>query len=173
MSQSSHVPPRSPLAIKPFSPIFANAGFGCGVKRIDRYLQDGSRIEEANFAKLFVGVERTRPNFPIGYYAFHSMHIDVGNLPNDLTANLRRGAVLGAVYVAMLGVDTRYQRQGFGTLLFSSALKKSKAISQTLGTWAVVLDALDPSVIPFYSKFGFQPLQQGTNRLFLPIASIP
>ena len=173
MCPSSSGPPRSPIVIRPFSQDFEKAAFSCGVKRIDRYFQEGAQIERANLARLFVGVEKPHQDIPIGYYALHAMHIEVQDVPNTLAASFRRDAILGAIYVAMLGVDSRYQRRGFGSLLFANALRRSKNAAQTLGTWAVVLDALDESVIPFYGNFGFQPLQHGTTRLFLPIASIP
>jgi GNAT superfamily N-acetyltransferase len=173
MSQNSGATSRSPLSVKPFTSDFADAAFSCGVKRVDLYFQQGLQLQNEQLARIFVGVERTHPTVPVGYYALHVMHIEVQDLPNDLTAGLRREAIVGAVYVAMLGVGVRYQRRGFGKLLFANALKRSKTIANEAGVKAVVLDALNDDVIPFYNKFGFQPLQHGTNRLFLPITSIP
>jgi GNAT superfamily N-acetyltransferase len=173
MSQKNKNSPRSPLIIKPFLPAHGRTAFSCGVKRIDSYFRDGVHIQGANLARLYVGVERSNPNIVVGYYAIHNIHLDVGQIPVALVSEFRRDAVLGEVYVAMLAVDTRHQGKGFGRLLFANALKRSKSISHETGVWAVVLDAVDSEVEAFYRRFGFETLQTGTPRLFLPTDAIP
>ena len=173
MSQRNKNSPRPPLIIKPFFPVHGRTAFSCGVKRIDNYFRDGAHIQAANLARLYVGVERSNPDLVVGYYAIHNLHLDVGQIPATLASEFRRDAVLGAVYVAMLAVDTRHQGKGFGRLLLANALKRSKSISQEIGAWAVVLDAIDRDAEEFYRGFGFETLQSGTLRLFLPIDAIP
>jgi hypothetical protein len=41
-----------------------------------------------------------------------------------------------------------------------------------VGTWAVVLDALNDDAERFYRRFGFDTLVSNTRRLYLPVSAI-
>lgn len=59
---------------------------------------------------------------------------------------------------------------GEGLLL--DALRRLLEIASGLGVHAVQVDAIDDSAASFSRKYGFDPLLDSTQRLFLPIATI-
>jgi GNAT superfamily N-acetyltransferase len=163
-----------PLPVRPLSSELAqaSASFTCGVRRIDAYLRSGLAIQDANLARIFVALDPASKIDIIGFYAMHNMHIEVPDLPNPAGATLRRDAVIGAIYIAMFAVATRWQRRGIGAALFAHALHRAKRVANETGIWAVVLDALDERAERFYRRFGFEALVGGERRMFLPIAAI-
>jgi len=148
------------------------ATFRCGVRSIDDYLDQAYGLQEFNLARIFIAVEAANKNNMVGYYAVHNMHIEADTMPMPFASMLRRGAMVGAVYVVMFAVDRRYHNQGIGTNLFRSALKRIKRIPEESGVWAVVLDALNDDAERFYRRFGFETLVSNTRRLYLPVNEI-
>ena len=163
-----------PIKIQPLSPAHAASivTFTCGVKFIDAYLRQGYDLEEANFARLFIAVDAADKTQVVGYYALHMMHIEARQTPATISRNLHPDAVIGAAKVVNFAVRKDFQSSGIGTDLFRSALKRVKDVSKDVGTWAVVLDALNDDAERFYRRFGFDTLVSNTRRLYLPVSAI-
>lgn len=157
--------------IEPLSSAHEAAEFNCGVRRLNDYLRvDGLALQDSNLARLYVAVTAGSRQVR-GYYALHNHHVDGGLVPPPLGLNLRHGAVVGCAYIAMLGVDQRYQGQRVGSRLLADALRRCRRLAGEIGLWAVVLGALDDRAVAFYQRFGFAPLS-GERRLYLPISRI-
>lgn len=161
-----------PLSVKPLSSNHTRAAFSCGARRIDDYLQQGLAIQDARLARLFVAIDPADRKSVIGFYALHNLHIEADTVPLPFSSALRRGSMVGAVYIVMFAVDKKHQNQGIGALLFTHALRRARQVSEESGVWAVVLDALNERAERFYRRFGFETLVGNTARLFLPIDAI-
>lgn len=163
-----------PIKVQPLSARHQPSiqAFTCGVKFMDDYLRQGYALEESNFARLFIAVDAADKTQVTGYYALHMMHIEALQTPAPLSRNLHRDAVVGAAHIVNLAVRKDLQGRGIGTDLFRSALKRIKGISKDVGTWAVVLDALNEDAERFYRRFGFDTLVSNTRRLYLPVSAI-
>src|SRR5271166_319493 len=135
---------RPRVCIEPLSKKHSCAAFSCGVRRIDAYLRAGAELQEADLARLFVAVESAAARgVVLGFYALHNMEIEARAVPPPLGMQLRRNAVAGAIYIAMLAVDRAWQGRGIGSRLLADALRRCKRVSLESGTWCVVLDALN------------------------------
>ncbi len=79
----------------------------------------------------------------------------------------------------MIGVDSRFQGQGYGGDLLVDCLKRLALAAEALGIAVVMLDVFDcgdaekvAKRIALYTGYGFEPLPSNGLRLFLPIATV-
>jgi len=64
-------------------------------------------------------------------------------------------ARIGALKVAQMAVDTKFQRQGLGKLILDFAVLRAQHLAAAhVGCRYVILDA-NPSKVKFYSSYGF------------------
>jgi hypothetical protein len=59
-----------------------------------------------------------------------------------------------------------------GRHLLEDAFRRSLAISQQIGAFAVVVSAKDDAARDFYRKYGFISFGDNERQLFLPISTI-
>ncbi|WP_240629296.1 GNAT family N-acetyltransferase [Pantoea rodasii] len=79
------------------------------------------------------------------------------------------------ITLGRLAVDERIAGRGFGTQLVLHALRVAYAAADAVGIYAVMVEAKDESLIPFYcEKMGFIPLKTEDDeyKFFIPIASL-
>jgi GNAT superfamily N-acetyltransferase len=69
-------------------------------------------------------------------------------------------------------VDKNYQGNGFGAFLLVDSFNRLVAISKNLGIVAFFVDAKDENAASFYQKFGFIPIPDSPDELFIPISTI-
>lgn len=103
-----------------------------------------------------------------GYYAISSHHVGYESLPADQAKGLPRIDV-PVVLLGRLAVDQSARGQGLGSLLMIDALRRAEHLAARLGIRAVEVDAIDEAARQFYLKFGFTPLEDQPNHLFLPM----
>ena len=71
-----------------------------------------------------------------------------------------------------LAVDQKIPGMGLGAILLIDALRQSAHISEEIDASAVEVDAINESARRFYLKFGFRPLLDDPNHLFMPMHEI-
>lgn len=64
-----------------------------------------------------------------------------------------------------------FQKQGLGAILLLDALHRLYQASATVGFPLVLVDTKD-GVAEFYQQYGFQPLGQYPNKLFMTMKGI-
>lgn len=116
---------------------------------------------------------------PIGFYAVNAHAIDYADLPIRYARDRPAHGSIPAAYISMIGVDRRFQGQGYGGDLLADCLLRLARASDALGIAMVLLDVLDcgdPDQVArrraLYTGYGFQPLPSQPLRLFLPMATI-
>ena len=62
--------------------------------------------------------------------------------------------------------------QGVGSLLLVDALRRTQHLAEHVGVRAVEVDAIDDAARLFYLRFGFVPLLDDPNHLFLSVSVI-
>ena len=79
----------------------------------------------------------------------------------------------------MIGVDSRFEGEGYGGDLLVDCLTRLVVAADALGIGVVMLDVLDcgdPDTVAervaLYTGYGFEPLASNGLRLFLPIAAV-
>lgn len=147
------------------------SGFQCGQPDLDNFLlRLASQYEKRNLGKTFVAL-RTGESEIVGYFTLSASKIEFARLPNEVTRKLPKHPI-PVVLLARLAVDQALQGRGLGEMLLVDALKRSAALSKSLGVFAVEVLAIDERAISFYSKYGFLSLLEDPYNMFLPIRKI-
>lgn len=121
--------------------------------------------------RVFVMIAISAPSEILGFYTLPSSEIKLAELPEAQAHRLPRHPVPAAL-LGRLAVSRNCQRKGLGSLLLADAIKRTSAVANEIGVYALVVDAIDESAKAFYKNFEFSALRQRSNRLFLPLKSI-
>jgi len=173
---------QSPLKIRiePFDPTHHDrAVFSCGTTRIDNFLhRTAKKHQKGDFIRVWVAVNESEKPI-LGFYSLNAHSVEADDLPAKLTRNAPNHGGIPALYLAMFGVDEKYQGRGLGRVLLADALKRAASVSEQIGIAVVVLDVLDDGDAKavekryrFYEEFGFISFPSRRLRMFIPIATI-
>lgn len=164
--------------IEPFDPArHDRTAFSCGVEQVDNFFKlTANKLANANNLRVFVLTENGTVT---GFYALNAHAIDVVTLPGKYARTRPGHGNIPAAYISMIGVDSRYQRRGFGGDLLFDALKRVAAAANNIGIAIVLLDVLDcghPERVArrkaLYQSYGFTPLATNPLRLYMPLAKV-
>ncbi len=155
--------------IEPLGPQHDRSSLSSGVAALDNYLQKQARQDfDRNLATVFV---LTADGTSLaGFYAVSACSISGSDLPVAYAKKLPR-LPIPATLLGRMAVSTSLQGRGLGEVLLMSAFKRILAGSQQIASWAVVVDA-KLGARNFYLKYGFVPLLDNENRLFLSIRDV-
>lgn len=140
-------------------------GFDCGVSELNDYLllQAGQDIRK-HVASLFV-VPEPETGRILGYYTLSNDSLSLLDIPEKFKRKLPRYARIPAVLLGRLAIDKTMRGQRLGTVLMADAIIRCLNISLE---WAIMtVEAKDDKACLFYSKFGFSPLTDNINHLFV------
>jgi GNAT superfamily N-acetyltransferase len=147
------------------------AAFSCGASALDRYLAEHAWQDiKRDIARVFVA---TKPGVAAvcAYYSLSATNIEHGDLPAALSKKLPRYPV-PAVLLGRLAVDRGSQGLGLGEFLLMDAMHRTLLATQVLALHSMLVDAKDAAATTFYRKYGFIPLPDSPQRLFIPVATI-
>ena len=115
----------------------------------------------------------------IGFYATNAHAVDYADLPDKFARTRPAHGSMPAAYISMIGVDSRFQRRGYGGDLLLDCLTRLVGAAEAMGIAVVMLDILDcrdPKKIrkrkELYTGYGFKPLPSNELRLCLPMATV-
>ena len=164
-------PPQAP-AILPLEGHHDRAGFTSGNPALDDYLRRRARQDrDRRVAAVFVMVGQ-EPSTIAGYYTLSSLSIELRAVPPDMVRRLPPYPSVPVVLIGRLAIDRHYQGRGLGGLLLMDALHRVFRQSKEVAGWAVIVDAIDAPAATFYGHYGFRPMVDQPDRLFLPIATV-
>lgn len=154
------------------------AAFSCGIPQVDNFFQrTANKLSKADNIRTFVMVEPAGEL--IGFYATNAHAVDYADLPERFARTRPGHGSIPAAYIAMIGVDARFQGKGFGGDLLVDGLARIAQAAEAIGIAVVMLDVLDcgdPDKVAkrkaLYASYGFEPLASNPLRLFLPIATV-
>jgi ribosomal protein S18 acetylase RimI-like enzyme len=165
--------------IAPFDPAqHDRTAFSCGVEQVDNFFRKtANKLVKAGNLRVFVMVDPE--GALIGFYAINAHKVDYAELPAKYARDRPRHGSIPAIYISMIGVDTRYRGHGFGGDLLVDCLTRIARIADELGVAVIMLDVLDcgdPALVAkrkaLYEGYGFVPLPSNDMRLFLPLATV-
>ena len=168
-----------PFTIEPLDPAnHDRAAFSCGITQVDNFFRrTANKLAKADNVRTFVMVGPEGEL--IGFYATNAHAIDYTELPDRFARNRPAHGSIPAAYISMIGVDSRFQGQGYGGDLLVDCLARLAGAAEALGIAVVMLDVLncgDPEKVTrrlaLYTSYGFEPLSSNGLRLFLPIATV-
>ena len=144
--------------------------FDCGVAVLNRFLQltahQQSRRDNSRTYVLEDPEDSTRI---VGFYTITIISLAIPKLPAPLRK--RHPHTTAAALIARLAVDRGYQSKGFGSWLLADALHRILASAEILGFPVVLVDAKDGAQ-GFYEAFGFRPMPDNPQKLYLTVADI-
>jgi predicted GNAT family N-acyltransferase len=149
------------------------AAFSCEHEALVTYLrQQASQDVAKHVAAVFVLTPDGKT--VAGYYTLSQYAVEPNQIPPELLKELRlpRYPRLPATLLGRLARSLEFRNQGVGRLLLLNALHQSLSMSRTIASTAVVVDAKDDQAVMFYQAYGFLPVMDSRNRLFLPMKTI-
>lgn len=158
--------------VEPLAKRHDRTAFSCGNRDLDRYLheqagQDARRRVAATFVAVAAGHGTV-----VGYYTLSALSVRLEELPPAVVRKLPSYPMVPVTLLGRLAVDRQHQGEKLGEFLLMDALKRSLDNTRTVGSVAVVVDAIDHSARAFYEHFGFACLPDQPLRLFLPMQTI-
>jgi len=158
------------VSLIPISRGLQKAPFDCGYTDLNTYFKHYAlKNDTLLIGKTFVAIDEYQTL--MGYMTLANAQIEAKTLPDAIKATLPRYPV-PAFRIAKLAVDRKFQGKGVGSWLLRNALQRALEISGSVGVYAVLVDAIDDKAKGFYLKYGFIPLQDHGQTLFLPLATI-
>lgn len=160
------------LHVVPYHAQYDTSAFQCLDQHLTDYLTSGraQRDLASGQAALFLMVDDH--DVVWGYYTLSAASVDRKSHFSN-----REGKQFGypQVAVTLLGrvaVHQDLKGQGLGTDLIVHALKQAARASETVASYAVILDAKNEKVAAIYRRLGFIPFKEQPLKLFLPMDTI-
>jgi len=143
--------------------------FDCGESSLNTYLYRYARQNIKNrINRVFIASPVDAEKTIMGYYTLSAGSISADDLPLAQKRRLPNYPIPVAL-LGRLAVDKQYQGQRLGSILLADAVQRVEQASEILAVYAIVVDALNPSVAEFYQSFGFVPFSAQPLKLFLPM----
>lgn len=171
--------PERPFTIEPFDPDrHDRSSFTCGIDPVDNFLKrTANKLAKADNLRLFVMTSDAGE--VAGFHAINAHSVDYGALPERYARSRPRHGSIPAGFIAMIGVDRRFQGRRLGGDLLIDALTRIERASLAIGIAVVLLDVLDcgnPELVQkrkrLYESYGFTALLSNPTRLYIPIATV-
>ncbi|GAA5507572.1 GNAT family N-acetyltransferase [Novipirellula caenicola] len=146
-------------------------GFDCGVEVLNDWLATKiSQYEKRDLARTYVLVEDGSVTIR-GYYALSNHTVVFEALPDDQAKGLPQ-IDIPVVLLGRLAVDKNAHGEGLGEFLLMDALRRAEYLAARIGIQAVEVEAINDHAKQFYLKYGFTPLEDDPQNLFLPVKVI-
>lgn len=161
----------APPVFEPLQAHHNRQAFSCDKTALDHFLQRQARQNaDRHVGVTHVAVPESGESKILAYYTLLTRVVDAEIVPSK---KLRRGEI-GVALLERLAVDKSAQSQGLGRLCLLRAMSQVENAAREIGIYALVLNALDEEVRTWYLRlnFGFQPLLDDPNHLYLPIETI-
>jgi len=139
--------------------------FDCGVPALDEWLRRFALSDQG--ARVSVTYVLERDIQIVGFYTLAPHTIDHEAAPGRLGAGQPRQRPIPMILLARLGLDRSVQGTGLGGDLLKDALARCAAAADDIGGRAVLVHAKDAGAAAFYRRYGFVPLEQNPNHLYV------
>jgi GNAT superfamily N-acetyltransferase len=161
------------FAVESLRPHHDRPGFSCGNASLDDFIKTKARKEqELGFSAVFVAAADASSPAILGFYSLSSHSISVQGIPPQTRKRFPRYPVVPTTLLGRLATSITCRGQGLGEFLLLDALQRALVSSEQVGSYAVVVDAIDASAESFYRKYGFLESEERADRLYLPMESI-
>ena len=146
------------------------SSFDCGEESLNRFIrqfagQDAGR----NLGVTFVALEDSGDARILGYYTLATGQVEP-NLVSSKKLPAHRPVLI--ILLGRLAVDRSCQGRHLGELLLFDALARSLMVSEEVGAFAVVFDALHENARRFYARYGFKCFSDDPLHLFIPMNEV-
>ena len=154
-------------APEPLEPDHLVDAFSCGKPELDDWLKSRAGPSEAKSARTYVVCEGRRV---VGYYCLAAGGVMRESVPGKFRHGLPTSVPV--MIMGRLAVDLSCHGRGIGSHLLADAMRRTVLVARQVGVRALLVHALDETVLPFYLRHGFKPLSAGSRTLFIPMETI-
>jgi len=145
------------------------SGFACGEPALDAFLQRHAHQNmRKGISQTWVLVPPGQPSTIAGYYRLAPAEVVLANLqPAD--ARPLPPYPIPCFRMGRLARDLRWRGEGLGALLIGLAVERALQARQSVGGYALIVDAKGEEAKSFYRRYGFRPYLDTPNSLYLPL----
>ena len=145
------------------------SGFACGEPALDAFLQRHAHQNmRKGISQTWVLVPQDEPITIAGYYFLAPAEVDLANLqPAD--ARPLPPYPIPCFRMGRLARALRWRGEGLGALLIGLAVERALQARQSVGGYALIVDAKGEEAKTFYRRYGFRPHLGTPNSLYLPL----
>lgn len=146
--------------------------FSSGNNMLDDYLHKQVNQDIKRKLSVCFVLKDLETNLLKGYYTLANNSLSQELIPVEFQKKLPSSyKSISTTLLGRLANDLKFQNQGIGKLLLIDALRRSYEISESIGSFAVVVDPIDENAERFYGKYGFIKLLD-SGKMFLPMNTI-
>ncbi len=145
------------------------SGFACGEPALNAFLQRHAHQNmRKGISQTWVLVPQDEPITIAGYYCLAPAEVDLANLqPAD--ARPLPPYPIPCFRMGRLARALRWRGEGIGALLIGLAVERALQARQSVGGYALIVDAKGEEAKTFYRRHGFRPHLDTPNSLYLPL----
>lgn len=150
------------------------SNFDCGEEYLNTFLTDHlKRQHNGKILRGYMLVTREDKPRVLGYYTLSGSCFERAYLPTKTQQKRVPYKNVPSVTLGRLAIDKSIQRQGYGDLLVTHAMKVVYLASQAVGIHGMFVEALNENAKKFYLGLGFVQLKgENENSLFYPTKAI-
>jgi GNAT superfamily N-acetyltransferase len=128
------------------------SNFNSGEPEIDSWLRESAlRASTRDYSRIYIwhsGDDRV-----VAFFTLSAFAITSEALPKNRARGEQRG--IPSLLLGKFALDESIQGQGLSRILIADAVAEAVKASQYAAARYLVVDALNPSVVALYEKFGF------------------
>ena len=143
--------------------------FTSGVDALDEHLwRFAAQQSKKGLAVVRVLVDTDAPCTILGYYSLSATQIDAAQFDPSIQQKLPRYPV-PCFRMGRLATHIKHRALGLGRLLIGCAIERCLEARQTVGAYALVVDAKGDVAKRFYEHYGFVACRNNPMTLYLPL----
>jgi ribosomal protein S18 acetylase RimI-like enzyme len=147
------------------------ASFVCTVEpSLQTYLIDDARAKrenDRNVSAVYVIVDTQANRKIAGFFTISNATVIPESVPPAIAKRLPRYNSWGCVKLGRMARDDAYADQGLGPILVARAFAIALAISDSSGSFALLVDAKNDRLVSWYEELGFRRLLDHPRSLFI------
>lgn len=155
------------MLVLPLSKWHDRSGFDCGDTQLNGWLaQVAKQHKEKGVSSTFVVAASETSTEVMGFYAINMAELINADLPEKYRKRLP--SKVPVFRLGRLATSNSYQRKGIGEFMLFDVIDRISRIATEVGGVGLVVDA-KPTAVDFYKRYGFDPMGDHPQHLFLPI----
>lgn len=154
------------VRILPLSGHHDRKTFDCGNAELNRWLANVARQHrDKGISSTFVA---TDSDTSVAIYGYYSVSIsELRNVGISASWAKKYPQRIPVFRIGRLAVSTQQQGNGLGRILLANAFERLSHTAAVVGGMGILVDS-KPDALPFYQRYGFEPLADNPLELFMP-----
>ncbi|MBO5434572.1 hypothetical protein J6A31_01960 [bacterium] len=144
--------------------------FDCGLDSVNHFLKTEALQNNKDLLSKTYVVTQDRQKNVIAYITI-CPHI-LSNNEINYVINRKYSYKAPAILIAQLGVDKNFKGYNIGKSLICMCFEEIVKVSKYLNFFAVIVDAANNDLIPYYEHQGFKSFRENKKRLYIKVKNI-